>query len=316
LSNFEANGFKVVSGRTNQLNWSINAGGTALAAAPNNPLVCIDPLGITEQGTYAGTFPFNCFFLDGTTPPPVVSMPSVNLGLPNPNPAIPTLVPFSVGEARRMFRLTDDLVFAQANDPTDQDADLNGPQQVFNEAPGGGSLNRQSTGSISWVAIAQPIVNMATAEDIDSYKFHVLVFKDRITDATALESAMEAAVVTSPVAAVNPMSSVTTNVALPTEIRLNDWVMLINSNPALPPGLGTNMAFARVSNLFGEDPATAGYDPLNTTSRLTLDGPNFQFTDPTDSTTPTTYIVHLRDVVAVFSRTIKLETLSEWNVSD
>ena len=54
---------------------------------------------------------------------------------------------------------------------------------------------------------------------------------------------------------------------------------------------------------------------MNTTSRLTLDGPNFDFTNPAPPGTQT-YIVHLRDVVAVFPRTIKLETASAYNVGD
>ena len=80
-----------------------------------------------------------------------------------------------------MFRLTDDLVFEQSDREAtvaNPDPDLDGPQQIFNE-DASGPLNRQSTGSVSWCAIAQPIVNNATAEEVDSYKFNVLVFKDR-----------------------------------------------------------------------------------------------------------------------------------------
>jgi len=84
-----------------------------------------------------------------------------------------------------MFRLTDELVFEQADDLTVEDSDLNGPQQLFNEGPRG-ILNRQSVGSISWCAIAEPVVNSSVAVEVDSYKLHVLVFKDRIWEHLAL----------------------------------------------------------------------------------------------------------------------------------
>lgn len=315
LSDFEAEGFKVISGSNNRLNWTDIATGIPLLAGPSNPVLCIDPLGITSQVpiVYTNTFPFNSSLADGNPLPPELMMPSYNLGLPNPDPANPNLIPFSLAEARRMFRLTDDLVFEGSDDPTVTDSDLNGPVQIFNEvaAAGGGGgavpLNRQSVGAVSWCAIAQPIVNSATAAEIDSYKFNVLVFKDRITDFTVEESEMAAAAVVSPAAGTfaNPLSSVTIAAPLSDNIRRNDWVMLINVEPRTsatdPAARRTNMAFARVSNLHSD----------SASSRLTLDGPNFNF-----ATGTTTYIVHLRDVVAVFPRTIKLETLSGWNVSD
>ena len=119
---------------------------------------------------------------------------------------------------------------------------------------------------------------------------------------------MAAAIVTFPTTTVNPLSSVIIDAPLSSDIRRNDWVMLINRIPGPGPiALRTNLAFARVSNLYN--------DEANESARLTLDGPNFQFTDPAPPSSPT-FIVHLRNVVAVFPRTIKLETISTWNVSD
>ena len=293
LSNFEASGYKVVSGFPPQLNW-LTDGGTGMAipmtTEASNPLVCIDPLGITEQGGF-NTFPFNSS---------ANFMETVTLARPDG-------APFTVTDARRMFRLTDDLVFAEADGPataTNPEPELNGPQQIFNEGPDG-VLNRQSTGAVSWCAIAQPIINDPNAEEVDIYKFHVLVFKDRVTDSTVEESIMFATDVTAPSGVVaQPLSTVTINATLTDDVRRNDWMMLFNQEPdptnSIPVAFRTNIAFARISNFF-EDESTS-------TTTITLDGPDFDFTNSTT-------IVHLRDVVAVFPRTIKLETVSaDWTV--
>ena len=316
LSNFEASGYKVVftdrATGVKQLNW-IDVDGvnvpTAISPA-SNPLVCIDPLGITEQGGAFNTFPFNANLPDPSNPtvslpiPPELQIPTVNLLRPNGTP-------FETADARRMFRLTDDLVFGESiNSLGDDDAELNGPTQLFNEGVGG-LLNRQSTGAVSWCAIAQPIINDPDAEDIDSYKFNVLVFKDRITDSTAPESLMRAALVNPPLgpAYAQPLATVEISTALSDDIRRNDWVMLINEErpDGTPVAFRTNLAFARVTNLASLEDIASGQK----FSRLTLDGPDFHF-----APNATTYIVHLRDVVAVFPRTIQLETISGWNVND
>ena len=297
LSNFEASGHKIVSdipgSNIRQLNW-IAPSGASVTTAVASPMVCIDPLGILE-GT--DSFPFN------SSDPPF-EIPSVTLALPGGQveaDGTRTLLPFDIADARRMFRLTDELVFEQADDLTVEDSDLNGPQQLFNEGPRG-ILNRQSVGSISWCAIAEPVVNSSVAVEVDSYKLHVLVFKDRIID-----SEMDAAMVTSPITA-GQVSTITINRplgAFSADVRRNDWVMLRNSNTSGRP----DIAFARVTNFFSEpiDP-DAPIDPT-ATSELTIDGPDFDFSTPTA-------MVHLRDVVAVFTRTIKLETSSEWTFAD
>ena len=306
LSNFEASGYEVVSNipgsQFKQLNWiNINTGSNVTTAV-GNPVVCIDPLGFLEAGVTS--FPFNS---------DVNLFDTVNLARPGiqrdamGDPIIdasgnPLPIPFQLVDARRMFRLTDDLVFAEADGPataTNPEPELNGPQQIFNEGPDG-VLNRQSTGAVSWCAIAQPIINDPNAEEVDIYKFHVLVFKDRVTDSMVPESEMAAARVTSPTGLAQPLSTIEIDVPLNDTIRRNDWVMLHNQDPASgPEAFRTNITFARVSNLFSD----------GVTSTLTLDGPDFDFT-----TTPTT-VVHLRDVVAVFPRTIKLETVSaDWTV--
>ena len=301
LQSFEAAGYKIASGTNDQLNWTEDAAGTPINAAPTNTLYCIDPLGVTEQGGF-GTFNFP-FNVVGTMP---LTMPSVNLLRPDG-------LQFDIADARRMFRLTDDVVFKESDDVAVADSDLLGPVQIFNEVAAGGAvslLNRQSTGAVSWCAVVQPIINNPAAVEIDSYKFNVLVFKDRITDSTpgVEESEMVAATVIAPTVAATPLSSVRIDIALPENVRRNDWVMLINnSDPTLPPGLATNVAFARISNLTNDNKNTP--TPDDDEALLTLDGPDFDFGNGT------TYLVHLRDVVAVFPRTIKLENVSEWTVN-
>ena len=303
LSNFETSGYKIVSTTTvpatnNQLNWAL-LDGTRVTAAPGavtGDLICIDPLAIAEGSP--STFPFNC-----NINAPELTMPPVTLIRPDQNP-------FSVADARRMFRLTDDLVFEESDDPTDQDADLNPPVQIFNEAAGGGFLNRQSVGAVSWCAVVQPVAHDPNAEEFDTYKFNVLVFKDRLLDASAT---MEAATVLAPAAGSTSslLSNVTIPGALSTDVRRNDWVMLINRANAVGGtdsiARRTSMVFARITNLVSDNKNTV--DPSDDTSTFTLDGPDFKFVN-------TTYVVYLRDVVAVYPRTIKLESSSEWNVTD
>lgn len=315
LSNFEASGYKIISdvpspdnSTTRQLDWmNDNRNNVITRIFPGTSLVCIDPLGIAENGGFI-TFPFN----NGALPADL-TIPTVTLARPGVD-AAGNPIPFTLADARRMFRLTDDLVFEQSDDPNDTDADLLGPVQIFNE-DGAGPLNRQSNGTVSWCAIAEPIIANPTVTEIETYKFYVLVFKDRITDITAPESAMLSAPVLSPIT-FGQSTTVTIAASLTEDIRRDDWVMLINREApnVVTDSVArrTNITFARVVNLFSDGTGM---------SSLSLDGPDFQFTDSglasNGSGTPVdeaTHIVHLRDVVAVYPRTIKLETASEWTV--
>ena len=307
LADFEASRFKETfedSSGTRQLNWIDSANTNVVTAISNaTSLVCIDPLGVTEQNNTFNPFPFNS--------PSPITIPTVTLAQPGV-PLSPAL-PFTLAEARRMFRLTDGLVFAQDDDPTVTDSDLLGPVQIFNEGAAG-LLNRQSNGTISWCAIAEPTIASANASEIRSYKFHILVFKDRVTDSMVPESEMLSSPVLSPTT-FGQSASVTIPATLTDDVRRNDWVMLINQETTGSGSIAqqTNISFARITNLFNND---------NGLSRISIDGSDFPFTssglaaDGTGTTTPdATHIVHLRDVVAVFSRTIKLETNSEWTVT-
>ena len=317
LANFEASGFNIKTevGGINpsyQLNWlddglvPVITSAQPGAATNCSGLLCIDPLGVTESSGAFASFPFH----NGSLP--------ANLALPAPldigtvTLARPGGAPFSLADARRMFRLTDDLVFEQADNPDVADSDLLGPVQIFNEGPGG-LLNRQSNGTVSWCAIVHP-QGAADSPGVENLKFYMLVFKDRETtvnpDPMVTDGKMAAALVTAPTT-FGQAAAVTIDdpgpIRFVDQVRRNDWVMLINRSSGTEPEFRrTNVSFARVAN-------TSSNEAMGTSS-LTLDGPDFLFTPPTPAENAT-YIVHLKDVVAVFPRTIKLENSSEWTVS-
>ena len=333
LANFEASGFNIkteVGGLSPsfQLNWldeglnPVRTGTQAGSVTNCGGLLCIDPLGITESditesGDFASaSFPFHNESLpDNLVLPP--SLPGGPLVIPAVTLARPGGAPFSLADARRMFRLTDDLVFEQADNPDVADSDLLGPVQIFNEGVVGGavqSLNRQSNGTISWCALVHP-QGAANSRQIENLKFYMLVFKDRETtvdpDPMVTDGKMAAALVTAPTtfgqAAAVTIDDPVNPIRFVDQVRRNDWVMLINRSSGTEPEFRrTNVSFARVAN-------TSSNEAMGTSS-LTLDGPDFLFTPPTPAENAT-YIVHLKDVVAVFPRTIKLEDSSEWTVS-
>ena len=336
LANFEASGFNIKSevgglSPSFQLNWldeglnPVRTGtGTQAGSVTNcGGLLCIDPLGITESditesGDFASaSFPFHNESLpDNLVLPP--SLPGGPLVIPAVTLARPGGAPFSLADARRMFRLTDDLVFEQADNPDVEDSDLLGPVQIFNEGVVGGavqSLNRQSNGTISWCAIVHP-QGAADSPEIENLKFYMLAFKDRETtvdpNLMVTDGKMAAAMVESPTAfaqaaTVTVRDELVNPIRFVDQVRRNDWVMLINRRAGNEPVFSrTNVSFARVANVSSNEAMG--------TSSLTLDGPDFLFTPPTPAENAT-YIVHLKDVVAVFPRTIKLEDSSEWTVS-
>ena len=323
LANFEASGFNIkteVDG-VKQLNWmdaNLSPVITETVVPANvtgcNGLLCIDPLGVAESGVFE-SFPFHNGSLPTNLALPTLPVP---LDIGTVTLASPGGAPFSLADARRMFRLTDDLVFEQADNPDVEDSDLLGPVQIFNEGVVGGavqSLNRQSNGTISWCAIVHP-QGAADSPEIENLKFYMLAFKDRETtvdpNLMVTDGKMAAAIVTAPTAfaqaaTVTVRDELVNPIRFVDQVRRNDWVMLINRRAGNEPVFSrTNVSFARVANVSSNEAMG--------TSSLTLDGPDFLFTPPTPAENAT-YIVHLKDVVAVFPRTIKLEDSSEWTVS-
>ncbi len=217
-----------------------------------------------------------------------------------------------------------------------EDGELNGPSQLYDIDATGATLKRQARGNISWCAIVVPVKDDYRSTNYASltngttgswkYRMYVLVFKNRLTTAIPLaardvdgdsipdEDNIMSTVPLDPVrntGLASPLSTVYLKPGFVVGnglIRKDDWVMLINraetdgslvGNPA-EPGFEKQIAFARVINYSGDT--------------VTLDGPDFNFdvvTSPDE-----THMVHLKNVVGVYERTIVLEGASNWNVSN
>lgn len=287
-------------------------------AMPEVPqILSIDPLGVTENnGNYATTtFPFNLGMFTpatGAIPYPTggpngLTIPVANMGVPAYD--FSSSVPMGRAAARRMFRAVDELVFGEPiSAGAGSDPALNGPQQEFDRS-GTIELRRQSIGSISWSAIVVPFGENNTAL---KYNIYVLVYKDRVTDVTAFESRMRTAqVIFDPPGNIPNFDDPVSTVLLATDpapdvseqpdslaevLRKDDWVMLINKNNANPENLSeTQVGFYRVVNFDN--------------TRVTVDGPNFDFTTAAGET----HFVHLKDVVGVYERSFTPEGSSNWN---
>ena len=97
-------------------------------------------------------------------------------------------------------------------------------------------------------------------------------------------------------------------VSLGGAVKRDDWVLLINRDPAAPAGFDRRLAFYRVVNFSNPD------TDLGTPASITLDGPDFDF-GPEAPDNVQTYIVNLKDAVGVYERTFTPELESNWNVS-
>jgi hypothetical protein len=316
-SEFEIGGYR------NYGNWIVwdTTTSTLVSASKVSPEpISIDPLGITESGSLYtnATFPFNL----GSVYPPNYQIRAGSLSLPTT-----ALQPFTKWDARRMFQSRDDLIFGEPQNSTGQtDAQLNGPTQVFDvETTSNSPVRRQAASRFSWSVIAVPNkLPSAPISSVSNWKLHMLVYKDRVADARAADTTpinfamspkMRAARVTFPNHDAHPVSTIRIDASTPAgSIRKDEWVMLVNRKqvnanaPVFNPvanGYDWQIAFCRVVNY---SPPV----PPSTESILTLDGPNFDF-DP--NVYQSTYCVHLKDVVAVFERTIVPEGNSVWNLA-
>ena len=92
-------------------------------------------------------------------------------------------------------------------------------------------------------------------------------------------------------------------VSLGGAVKRDDWVLLINRDPAAPAGFDRRLAFYRVVNFSDSDAGSS--------ASITLDGPDFDF----GAAGTETYIVHLKDVLGVYERTFTPELESNWNLS-
>jgi len=203
--------------------------------------------------------------------------------------------------ARRVFETVDDL----ETNPQD-DESLPAAQQfsmVDPNDPTQGASRRLARGHLSWMATVVPANIYPTLQPsvTDSYLLSIVVFNKRDFGATFNEQ--EA------VFDVNPAvpgqgyggGDITLN-ATNTELNRNDWVLLAQAFPGPPDASGSRPTLTRFLWF-----RVVAVDEDTTTMRtnVTLDGqdwnPNF-----------TTKCIAVRDVVAVYEKTIRLETSSLW----
>lgn len=292
--------------------WIDNTG--LQVSAPD--VYAIDPLSIFANGEVFDQFPPSYSI---SPPPPQPNFPNfplikeVNLADYDPDTGI-SVWTGDQGEAmaRRLFRNTDDLVFGSAL------SDLDPPQQIFDTGATGEPVGRQSRGEMSWMAIVVPSYddgNPNQSDQIWKYRLYVLVFKNRVLQTSSTNPVARFPI--GKVMSANDIGYGGGNVTLESEIsdvRKDDWVMLINEDSELPQGFQKQVAFFRVIATFG--------------NTMTLDGPDFHFVS--GSSQPlTTYAVHLANydaaamangelnrlghVVSVYERTFVWELDSDWN---
>ena len=97
------------------------------------------------------------------------------------------------------------------------DADLNGPQQVFDQVAAGGDARRQSQGRLSWCAVVVPVKDHYPTSGADPnltptgawiFRMDILVFKDRVTGADPNNTMPTARVDSRHVGISSPLSTV------------------------------------------------------------------------------------------------------------
>jgi hypothetical protein len=223
--------------------------------------------------------------------------------------------------AQRLMTARDDIAY----DIPDQDFEP--PRALFTSLDTVDPANRQSTGQFSWLMFVVP-------EDLDEnrYRVYVVVFNRRnLYQFDNVYQVLEP--LPNDASASHPLAYGGGDVALAVvgetngapqgDIRRNDFVVLLNQYPT--PGGRVQFDICRVAEVYRNEsypnnPATADY-------RLTLQGGDFDFIpdyqilqadalppEP-DDTTVITYAVHLPNVISVYSRTIRLQTKSNYSLS-
>ena len=321
--------------------WIADAAGTRLAAPAT---VAIDPLGVIENGFASyGQFPPLSSITAASMNPnlgdmtdfPVIATMNLSNYVPS-NPAGSEFVTFLKSDARRLCVNRDALVFNTEKDATGADlAELAPPLQVFDiDVASGLTLRRQYRGDVSWMSVMVPHLDSPTeiGSAPDNWKFeqNILVFKDRTLDQSNIIF---------PIAQVDLVEmgygsdsgnadflrtgSTVILYGEATDVRKNDWIMLLNQDPDLEDGYEVQVAFHRVIGLGATYRSRIDGNPR---TPITLDGPNFSLRNA-DSTVPAVYAVHLVNfantfpaeterkghVVNVYQRTMRLKKDSVWH---
>lgn len=215
-------------------------------------------------------------------------------------------------EAATIFMAADDLVFDL---PEDRNAT---PEQVF----GAATTRRQFEGTISWMATLVPELDVSTSASVpgELYRLSIIMFHHR-NPTMAMDGQTERiATVTSFYNA--GISGGDVELGAPNadslDLKRGDWLMLAAT--AYPRAAGNTDA----DSLFKWYRVVETEDDVRVVSGssrrdVTLAGPDWPaayLTNSPSGTPPglgvTTYAFLVSDVVAVFERTINLETSSLW----
>jgi hypothetical protein len=284
---------------------------------------CIDPRFIARGASNAahvrrGQFPY---IVD--VPGPVAGT-TLNMARVTLAPSAVVAPWFFMGQlqADAVFTGSDDLVFDLPSDRT------LGPQQNFSLIPVAPfpPLKRNTNGTVSWMATLVPKLNRWQVPT-DEYTLSIVVFSRRVIDQDSglanLNLSSERLLQVRNFWSGTPATG-GGDVELVTlrdypddiELRSGNWVML--SSFRLVPGGGPSdfvpvHKWYRVGNVEEEALRVGGVWVRN----ATLAGPDWDWGNMADNfATGTystrTYVTHVRGVVAVFEKTIRLESSSLW----
>ncbi len=284
--------FKIMGGARKDM-WVRPDGTAVFVGGVINPAslesFCIDPRYIAENGlTTATNFPAVATH----------SNPMDRITLRRPGSAIApaplTLMPLHL--TREIFQTTDDLVFHP-----DEDKSLP-PAQEYVLDSASAPIKRQSKGRMSWMAIVTPVLG----RDSDMFNLAIVVFHSRDLDPNVLPGNERVSDVTfygggftggdvqltGTSAAPNNINDV--------DVRRDDWVMLSqDTDTTNDPGGEINRWYRVIES---------DVDDTLATRHVTLLGPDWD-----DTTTIPTQATFLPGVVAVYERTIRLESTSLWS---
>lgn len=278
---------------------------------------CIDPLligaGTTADFAVRNKFPFNIAYDTASPPDQILWMPRCTLA-PSLTAAVNAWM--SVLQAKQIFVSHDDLVFDLPEDRT------LGPVQNF----GMTSDKRQIEAHYSWLATVVPKLNR-NGSLTDEYTLSIVVFLKRILDSDLTRED----VVNERVASVTAfysgapalgggavqLSTRPGRIADDLEVRQGQWVMLsaeklLNTTPP------RTVQIHRWYRVVTVDEAPL-FDATNNVwlRDVTLVGPDWDYTHTRYSLPYRplgTQVTIPRSVVAVFEKTIRIETSSLWTL--
>jgi hypothetical protein len=203
----------------------------------------------------------------------------------------------------------DDLAFNIPQDPTQA------PYQVYVKDSSGNYAKRDSFGALSWMATVTPkIEGLHVYRDL--YTLSIVVFANRDASMSNVSSVTgkpdNERVVDVTTFYGNGIGGgdvqLKTNRSIPEDLKLKhgDWLMLAGNTPVSGGSTLPLFKWYRVIAA-GDDPQPSGG---GYTRDVTLHGPDWD-----DGTVTNTQAVIIRDVAAVFEKTIRLENTSLWSAN-